>query len=812
MSKQTEVSPDILWPARSMRSTDLLLGIDTLNLLPVAVYTCDMSGVIKMFNEQAVKLWGRRPAVGDKDERFCGAYKLYNIDGTYLPHNETPVAACLKDGHPRKDVQVIIERPDLSRIYVRVNIVPVRDEKGDQIGMINCFYNITDLKEPEKDLFRKTVELEDYVNNASIGLHLIDAKGIIKWANKAELNLLGYTEKEFIGHHISQFHVHQEKIGDILMRLSRNETLNQYEAELRCKDGAIKTVHISSSVYREDGEFIHTRCFTIDITAQKQLFQALKESETRYRNLIHMLETPLYTTDAEGRITLYNKAAVDLWGREPEIGKDLWCGSYKILNIDGAHLPLDSCPMAVCLKEQRAVYDEEILVIRPDGSIRHVAPHPQPIFDSDGKMTGAINMLVDITAIKSVEKALRESEAKYRNLAGSLEEIVEEKTHDLLRKTEELKKSEERYHKMVAQVEDYAIVLLDRHGIIQNWNKGAEKIKGYKEEEIIGKSFQEFYLPEDRKSGLPFKLLKEAAEKGKAIHEGWRKRKDGSAFWGSIVLTALHDNQNNIIGFSKVTRDLTERKLAEDKNKEYMAQLEFQNRELEQFTYAASHDMKEPLRKIHFYNGYIATNPSNQLDEKSLEYLNRSINAVERMKTLIEDLLSYSRITSNVESYEELDLNHAIEEITLNIKEELDQKSISIEKEKLPVIRAVPFQIKQLFFNLIDNAIKYKHPDRNAVIKVSGTLVHGYDVIGYNTEPDTLYHRISVEDNGVGFDFQYGHKVFEIFQRLNNLPGTKGSGIGLAICKKIVQNHRGIIQAIGKPNEGASFLIYIPKM
>ena len=191
---------------------------------------------------------------------------------------------------------------------------------------------------------------------------------------------------------------------------------------------------------------------------------------------------------------------------------------------------------------------------------------------------------------------------------------------------------------MVEEVEDYAIILLDREGIIQNWNKGAQKIKGYPESEIIGKSFSSFYLPDDRRDGLPEKLLSRAAEHGKTVHEGWRIRKDGSIFWGSTVLTALHGKDNNIIGFSKVTRDLTERKLAEDKLREYTRQLEFQNKELEQFAYAASHDMKAPLRKIHLFTSAIAESQANILDEQSKEFLSRTINAVKRMDNLIENL------------------------------------------------------------------------------------------------------------------------------------------------------------------------------
>jgi len=801
---QTGISDSRLLSLDQLFPADYFQDSHILNIIPQAVYVCDMHGIIRKYNEQAARLWGRRPIPGDANERFSGAWRLYYPDGTPLSHDQTPAAQCLKDGLPRKNIEVIIERPDLSRIYVEVNVMPVRDNQGIQIGMINCFTDITEKRKTESELEHKTKELHDYVENASIGLHWVDANGIIKWANQAELDMLGYERDEYIGHHIAEFHVDNKKIEDILERLSCNETLKAYESELRCKDGSVKPVQISSNVFYENGRFIHTRCFTIDISEQKKLMLALLNSESRYRQLIETLQAPLYTTDAEGRITSYNKAAVDLWGREPEIGKDLWCGSFKILNPDGTDMPLDTCPMAICLQEQRQVLGEEIIVIRPDGSFRNVAPHPQPLFDRSGKMIGAVNMLVDITNIKRTELTLRESETRYRELAGRLEKEVENKVHDL-------KKSEERYHKMVDEVEDYAIILLNKEGIIQNWNKGAEKIKGWKEEEIVGKSFQEFYLPHDRESGLPLKLLGTARETGKATHEGWRKRKDGSAFWGSVVLTALHDNENNIIGFSKVTRDLTERKLAEDKLKEYLAQLEFQNKELEQFVYAASHDLKEPLRKIHFYNDFILLDDSNGLSAKSKDYLSRSVNAANRMKQLIDDLLGYSRATSSSENYETVDLNKVVNEVIQVQKEELDRVSGSISADKLPVIQGIPFQLKQLLSNLVENCIKYKYPGRDLQIRISYALVSGSELDDFATPANSRYHKISVVDNGSGFDARYARKIFEIFQRLNNVGAAHGTGIGLAICKKIVQNHRGVIRAAGKLNEGATFMIYLPE-
>jgi PAS domain S-box-containing protein len=940
MENQSVGSQNLHQPAKPIFPPEYLHESYIFNLIPEAVYVCDLSGVIMKYNEQAIQLWGRKPLLRDASERFDGAFKLYNANGEHLPHELSPAAACLKDGISRKNIELIIERPDKSRRHVQVNVMPLHDNHGNQVGIINCIYDVSGKASTEIQLQRKTIELQDYVENASIALHWVDENGIIKWANKTELDMLGYDKEEYIGHHIAEFHVNDSTIKEILTKLSCNETLNQYESELRCKDGTIKTVHISSNVFREDGRFVHTRCFTIDVTEQKKLVQAIIESEARYkslvnslpvavyacnkegvitffnevavqlwgykpninellycacykvyvdgkyirpdetpmaialhtgrafknveayversdgsgffaivnidpvfdadgnlvgainvfqdisnskqaeaalraseskyRQLIQILETPLYTTDTEGRITLYNQAAVDLWGREPEIGKDLWCGSFRILKTDGSDMPLDTCPMAICLKEKRPVYGEEILVVRPDGSIRNVAPHPQPVFDNEGNMTGAINMLIDITRMKQTENALRESEAKYRALAGTLEMEIERKVQDLKAKSEDLKASEERYHKMVEEVEDYAIIMLDNEGIIQNWNKGAEKIKGYKEEEIVGKSFQEFYLPNDRESGLPLQLLNRARQTGKAIHEGWRKRKDNSLFWGSIVLTALHDVGGNIIGFSKVTRDLTDRKQAEDKMKDYLNQLEFQNKELEQFVYAASHDLKEPLRKIHFYNDFIAEDSETQLSNKSRDYVGRSINAANRMKKLIEDLLIYSRTTAKVESYEAVDLEKLIREVTLIFTEEMECNDMTVKSQNLTVIKGIPFQIKQLFVNLIDNAVKYRHPERKLQVSITCSQVPGNTVPEFMADPTVLYNMICVKDNGIGFEPEYANKIFNIFQRLKSTSEKSGSGIGLAICKKIVQNHNGFILGSGKPNEGANFSIYLP--
>jgi len=368
--------------------------------------------------------------------------------------------------------------------------------------------------------------------------------------------------------------------------------------------------------------------------------------------------------------------------------------------------------------------------------------------------------------------------------------LAEQKNAALLR-------SEERYHKMVEEVEDYAILLLDRDGRIMNWNKGAEKIKGYKESEIIGCNFRIFYRPEDQQRQLPQKLIEQARSTGKAIHEGWRVRKDGTTFWGSVVLTALHDDSNNVIGFSKVTRDLTERKVAEDKIKQYAKELEAQNRDLQQFAYAAAHDMKEPLRKVQFYTSSLLESIGVTLPQKEKSYLERTVDAAHRMQGLIEDLLTYTRISGAVPPFENVPLNIILTEVLSTYQETITELNVQIEIGDLPVVPGITFQLRQLLDNLIGNALKYYDKNKTPHIIIRSI-------------PDNGKHKITVQDNGIGFEPKNCKKIFEMFERLHGRESYPGTGIGLALCQRIVHNHQGSITATAQVGEGATFTITLP--
>jgi PAS domain S-box-containing protein len=427
----------------------------------------------------------------------------------------------------------------------------------------------------------------------------------------------------------------------------------------------------------------------------------------------------------------------------------------------------------------------------PEGTIRWCYLEGAPCNDQKGSYTGYMGSVADITGLK--------------NAREKTERVVVERTQALRQKNEALKQSERKYHRMIDEVQDYAIIMMDREGTILNWNHGAGKIKGYTEEEIIGRNFRIFYLPEDLESYLPEKLISQAEETGRAVHEGWRMRKDGTTFWGSVVITALHDDNNNVIGFSKMTRDLTEQKMVADTARRYMQELERKNAELEQFAYVSSHDLQEPLRKIRTFSDMLSEMVQ---DPKQRDYLQKINASAERMSALISDLLDYSRLNKEEGEISPVDLNEVLAQVRSDLELLIRQKDALIVHDKLPLIKGISLQFYQLFLNLLSNSLKFT--TRRPVIRITSGPAPLYELVAVGLDLNWSYVRLVFSDNGIGFDPRYAGQIFTIFQRLNTRQQFSGTGIGLAICKKIVGNHQGHIMAQSVPGEGADFIIYLP--
>jgi light-regulated signal transduction histidine kinase (bacteriophytochrome) len=287
--------------------------------------------------------------------------------------------------------------------------------------------------------------------------------------------------------------------------------------------------------------------------------------------------------------------------------------------------------------------------------------------------------------------------------------------------------------------------------------------------------------------------------------------------WAYTVITALHNDRNDIIGFSKVTRDLTQRKLADDRLKMYAEQLEQKNRELERsnselssFSYVASHDLQEPLRKIQAFGNLIQQRDVANLSDTSKDYFERMVKAAVRMQNLIDSLLEFSRTTTARQNFENTDLNALLDEVKKELGHRIEEKNAVIESSHLPTLNIISFQFKQLLSNLISNSLKYARDGVTPVVEIKAKYVKAKELHEKAALPGKDYFEFSVADNGIGFEQEYAEKVFELFQRLHGRHEYSGSGIGLAICKKIVENHHGFMRAESEPGKGATFYFFIP--
>ena len=356
-------------------------------------------------------------------------------------------------------------------------------------------------------------------------------------------------------------------------------------------------------------------------------------------------------------------------------------------------------------------------------------------------------------------------------------------------RTAALAASEERARAVFEGVRDYAILTLGPTGTIASWNTGAKLIKGYAAEEVIGRHFSLFYPPEAVQEGWPARELELAAERGHFEDEGWRVRKDGSRFWANVVITAMRDEAGAIRGFSKITRDLSERKLAEDRVKAL-------NQELESFSYSVSHDLRAPLRAIDGYAQMLEEDYLAKLDAEGQRMLGVVRANARRMGHLIDDLLAFSRLGRQQPALQRVDMTRLAREVADEVR---SARPVAIEVGELPPANADPALLRQVWANLIGNAVKYssKKPDARVVV---AAREEGNEIV------------YSVRDNGAGFDMRYAAKLFGVFQRLHGADEFEGTGVGLAIVQRVVTRHGGRVWAEGKTGEGASFHFSLPKM
>jgi PAS domain S-box-containing protein len=366
----------------------------------------------------------------------------------------------------------------------------------------------------------------------------------------------------------------------------------------------------------------------------------------------------------------------------------------------------------------------------------------------------------------------------------------------------ELRHSEEQFRLLVDGVKDYAIFMLDQAGNVVSWNSGAEQIKGYRADEIIGRHFSCFYGHEDIESEKPKRELESAAKDGRFEEEGWRLRKDGSRFWASVVITALRDEFGVLRGFAKVSRDITKRIEAEAAVKARQAlevraaELKRTTDELQQLAYVAAHDLQEPLRMVISYTQLLARRYQGRLDADADEFLSFAVDGALRMKLLVQGLLAYCRVETTGKDLLETSSAAALELALVKLRAAIEDSGAIVTHGPLPTVTADSVQLAQLFENLVGNAIKYHGVDPPRV-----------HVSAKNLDSEWIF---SVRDNGIGIDSQYFGRIFVMYQRLQGQKQISGSGMGLAVCKKIAERHSGRMWVESSLGKGSTFCVALP--
>ncbi len=412
----------------------------------------------------------------------------------------------------------------------------------------------------------------------------------------------------------------------------------------------------------------------------------------------------------------------------------------------------------------------------------------------------------ELNARKQAEKSLAQQAQELGRSKGVLELHVQART-------QELQILQHRYEHILNSAGE-GIYGLDLQGLTTFVNPAAARLTGWSVEELVGKPEQEVFFRENNGSnegpnGAEANPASAAKRNGEHLGEEVFLRKDGSSFQVEYVRTPILE-KDKLVGTVVIFKDITERKRTEETLARKAAELARSNAELEQFAYVASHDLQEPLRKIQAFGDRLKSKCDAVELKEGREYLERMQSAAARMQRLINDLLTFSRVISTTQPFVAVDLGAVIKEVLSDLEVRIEQTKARVEVGPLPTLEADAMQMRQLLQNLIGNALKFQPPDAQPVVKVQAQILKRPFAGGAGEGPDDEVCELTVEDNGIGFDDKYADRIFAVFQRLHGRTEYEGTGVGLAVCRRITDRHGGTIAAKGKPGEGATFTVTLP--
>jgi PAS domain S-box-containing protein len=643
---------------------------------------------------------------------------------------------------PASQIERDVRHSDGSVYHVRV--MPYLAQEDRREGVVVTFDDVSRLRRAEE----RTRRLATVVTDSNDAVILFDPRGSIQAWNRGATAMYGWSEEEALRMNIRDLATPEEmaNLGDLIRRVIGGETIGSAETRRRGKDERVLDVWLTiTAVLDETGQLAAIATTERDITERKRAETSLREEERFRRAVLDALPAKVAVLNPGGLVMAVNERWAEL-----EVG----CNYLDICRKAAASGDASSA-------EALAVIESVLQGKMSEGHFEYpcfTGQKPQwflmQAVHASEKVGGAIISHMDVTARKAAEE-----------MAAHLAAIVESSNE--------------------------AIVSKDLAGVIFTWNAGAERMFGFRAEEAIGQPIA-IMLPSDRLEEEDNVLQRQRKGEWVENFETVRQTKDGRRIDVVVSSSPLRDHQGRVIGASKIIHDISDRKHAEARLKETADELERSNQDLMQFAQIASHDLQEPLRMVSGFLKILDERYKPQLDDKAREYIGFAVEGATRMSHLIHDLLAYSRVERKGQKPQLTDARKSLDVALTNLQNRIKSAGATVTSDEMPTVLADSTQLMQIFQNLIGNAIKFRSPDRPCQIHV-GAQKKGNQWVFW------------VRDNGIGIPPEQFARIFVIFQRLHTRDKYPGTGIGLAICKKIVDRHGGKIWVESKIGEGSTF-------
>lgn len=685
--------------------------------------------------------------------------------------------------HRENESLAFIQGDDgMKEFYLDFEYSPLIEADGNISGLMITVYNVTERVESRNKLMDAESRLRLAIEATELSTWDLDlqTREIIHSARLAVI--FGYPETHVLTHVQMRSHLLEAdrlEVVDKAFAIAMKTGMYEYEARIIRADGVTRWIRTHGKVVFDRTNTPKRMLGTLaDVTDQK----LAAERSSRLVAIVESSDDAIISKRLDGTITSWNKGAEGIFGYTAEemIGQHI----SKLIPPERS----DEEPKIVA----RLIKGEQVEHIETQRLTKHntlidLSLTISPLRDNHGNVVGASKIARDISKQKQTERRILENEQRLQMVIEASALGIWEL--DLI--TKELTYSR-------------------RYLEIFGFNKADQKPT---HEELLERIHPDD-LPIREKA---FEKANKTGELHYVVRVIWP---EGNIHWmegrGSVFFDAL----GNPIRMSGTNRDSTEEKafaqalenMVIERTQELRhanVELEKRNTELASFAYVSSHDLQEPLRKIQTFASRIVEKEHENLSDNGKNYFQRMQESARRMQLLIRDLLTYSRTNTTEQEFVEIHLNTLITEIATELEQTIQEKHATLEVDKLPVVQGIYFQMQQLFTNLMGNALKFAKEDVPLQLTISCKTVDRIDNIEQAT-PAQQYYEITVADNGIGFENQYSARIFEVFQRLHTSRAYEGTGIGLAICKKIAENHHGFMTAHGELGKGATFIIYLP--